>query len=241
MTDETEVNNAFNAEEKVLDTLVGEGKKFRDAEALARGKKEADDFITRLQAENAMIREELKKRPTEEDIAKKVKESLQSSTTTTTQTNGANQPSISEESLVPTVRKIMAGEQERTTQTTNIASVTKKLDDLYGDRQKAQAFLVTKANELGVSVKYLEQTAATSPKAFYNLVGVADTPNTSSSTSVKSKGTINTENFNKAPSEDSWEYYQKLRRENKAKYFSPAVQNELHRKVKEGKITLPQS
>lgn len=50
-----------NQPAEVLSTLVGEGKKFKDVESLARGKVESDNFITKLQEENQRMREELEK------------------------------------------------------------------------------------------------------------------------------------------------------------------------------------
>ena len=46
--------------ENPLETLVGEGKKFKDADALARAAIEKDRFILQLQAENAQMRTSLK-------------------------------------------------------------------------------------------------------------------------------------------------------------------------------------
>ncbi len=238
-TTSTEVvtSNAFTEEPKLLNELVGEGKKFRDTEALARGKKESDDFIVRLQEENAQIRKELQSRPTADEITNRVKDTL--STVTKPTTEVVNQPTpFTKADLQPVVKEILAQTQQQDRARVNVEEVTVKLDTLYGDRQKASKFLADKASELGVSIQYLEQTAAQSPKAFYSLVGVTDNPNTQTN-STRTKGSISTDSL-KQGTDESWEGFQKLRRENKAKYFSPAVQNRIHELKRTGKLVLPE-
>src|SRR5690242_15072647 len=55
-----------------LELLVGEGKKFKTPQDLAKGKMESDKFIVQLQKEQAALREELNKRLSVEEFVEKM-------------------------------------------------------------------------------------------------------------------------------------------------------------------------
>src|SRR5688572_12541162 len=57
-----------NNQGSILEQLVGEGKKFADAEALAKCKAESDAFIETLKREQAELRRELDTRLSLEDF-----------------------------------------------------------------------------------------------------------------------------------------------------------------------------
>jgi len=102
----------------VLGDLVGEGRKFNDVEALAKGKLEADRFIEQMKQENASLKADLEKQAYKLGVTTKMEEMASAPTTelldpnnnNSGTTNTANtQPSSSEadiESLVEqTLRK----------------------------------------------------------------------------------------------------------------------------------------
>lgn len=170
----------------VFAELVGEGKKFRDAEALAVGKKESDNFVDVLKGENKELREVVV------DLAAKVeklteKASFMSkisspsgngqennqppSQPTTTQTNQTVAGMTAEDVL-----KLVEQREVNTRKAGNLQAVEATLVNQFG--AEAKGFLTLKAQELGLSIEELLQTAQRSPNAFYQLVGIQTTNGT---------------------------------------------------------------
>jgi hypothetical protein len=165
----------------VIEELVGEGKKFRDIEALAQSVKEKDAFIPRLQEENKELRSLLRATETANerinsmaDILEKVKGNLAGTTNTgavvgdpkasdsiNNQTTGLSREEV---------RKLFDEYEETKRADRNKAVVNKRLFDVYGD--KAPETLAKKADELGVSVDTLQDLAKRSPTAALNMLGI---------------------------------------------------------------------
>lgn len=224
-----------NGAENLVEQLVGQGKKFATVEDLAKGKTEADKFITQLQAENKQLRETtLNKSEVDErfnDVLKRIDEQAQSKAQgkETTSTVGATE-------IAAIVRsQLTQAEQERTA-TQNVSIANDKILAQYGD--KAGEFLESKAKELNLSKQDLKLISAKSPSAFLSLVGVEKPAATVTVTATK--GSVNTEsNFNQDTKVGTWEYFQDLRRKNPTEYFSPKVQNEIFKRTADGTLKLP--
>src|SRR4029450_8159059 len=69
-SDESDIN--VDPNKNYLEELVGEGKKFKTPEDLARGKAESDSFIERLQKELHGLRNELKSRLQLEEVVDRI-------------------------------------------------------------------------------------------------------------------------------------------------------------------------
>lgn len=166
-------DNADNSNQSVLEALVGEGKKFQDPEALARGKAEADKYIEQLKEDKARLESELATRSTVEDMLKKVVPNPVS----------ANQPQVeqgkalSEDDLKARIVDVLSAAEKEKQVVSNVQTVANKLVELYGSEAKAQEVVKAKAKELNVSTKFLQDVAAHSPTAFFSTIGV-NNPNT---------------------------------------------------------------
>jgi hypothetical protein len=164
-----------------LETLVGEDKKFKDVEALAKGKVEADAFIVTLQNQIQTLAEELKNANITAD-RKTALENLMSSLTNTTkppvQPTG-NQPQepnnqtagLSHDDVV----KLLEARDKAAAETRNLQTAYAPVRKLYGE--KTDEVLDAKAKELGMSREALDNLAKTSPQAFVSVVGVNKTDN----------------------------------------------------------------
>lgn len=161
-----------------LETLVGEGKKFKDLEALAVGKVEADAFIATLQNQINVLAEELKNANISAE-RKSTLENLMSSLTNTTkppsETKPGNQPQekgnqspsgLSHDDVV----KLLNAREQEAAQTRNLEAAYAPVRKLYGE--KTDEVLNAKAKELGMSREALDNLAKTAPQAFVNVVGV---------------------------------------------------------------------
>jgi hypothetical protein len=79
-----------------------------------------------------------------------------------------------------------------------------------------------------MSLDRLKEIAAESPTAFFQLIGVKKMgEKTSTSTGVTTQSTIRSENFNSYSQDRTFEYYQKMRKENRSLYYSPKIQNSM--------------
>lgn len=164
--------------QSVLDSLVGEGKKFKTQEDLAKGKVEADAFIVTLQNTINQLADELKQANVSAD-RKAHLENLMSTLTNTTknpsETKQGNQPQnpsnqsgsgLSHDDVV----KLLEQRDAQAAQARNLAEAYNPVRKVYGD--KTDEVIAAKAKQLGMSVEQLENLAKTSPAAFLNVVGV---------------------------------------------------------------------
>lgn len=213
-----------------FEALVGEGKKFGDTEALAKGKLDSDAFIAKLQSEQAELRAELDKRMTSEEVLAKIQEANSAN-----QTMGENTtPQLSEDKVAELVKSTLESTRTEESKGSNLRSVDAKLVEMYGE--KAGAMLHQKAQELGISVDFLQSVAETSPNAFFNTIGV-QAPVKSPTVNT---GTVNTEalvnvNASSTISAESKAYYDQMRKENPKEYWKPDVQNKIMKLTVEGK------
>jgi hypothetical protein len=210
----------------VLGDLVGEGRKFNDVEALARGKLEADRFIEQMKQENASLKTDLEKQAYRLGVENQLKETASVSTAELSDPNNLSgtsntadtQSSSSEADIESLVEQTLKKRELEGVAKNNIAVVESELEKAYGT--EAAAAVQQKANELGLPMSELQGMAAKSPSAFMQLMGK---PAPVSSPLVQ--GSIRTEGSTmQASSEKDFGYYQKLRRENSTLYYKPSTQ-----------------
>lgn len=210
-----------------IEQLVGEGKKFKDVESLAKGKLEADRHISEITQTLAELREEVAKQDYAKDLLAKLQNkgtesgtvnSAMDDNTGNSDTGNTNQ-NASIEALVE--QAITKKEQTRTLEQ-NIAIANEAVVAQFGDR--ASEVVKAKAVELGMSVERLKEMAAESPTAFLQLIGVNATKRTDS---VTPKSSVRTETFSSTNTDRTFQYYQKMRKENKSLYYSPKIQRTL--------------
>lgn len=218
----TETTSSF------IEQLVGEGKKFKSVEELARGKIEADRHIAEITQTMAQMREDLAK----QDYAKTLLESLQNkgagsgtATEETTQTrnsateNTTQNREIDIETLVE--QAITKKEQARTFEQ-NLTTANQAMIAQFGD--KAGEVVKARSLELGISVERLKEIAAESPTAFLQLV-TGSAKKTADKVTMPSS--VRQDSLASTTSDRTFEYYQKLRKDNKSMYYSPKVQRML--------------
>lgn len=212
-----------------LDDLVGEGKKYKDADAIAKAVIEKDNFIERLKSEQEVLRQELAARPAV-DRSQEILDRLEA----------LNKKEPVTERIVPTItertevkgvtpdeiERILNEREQKKLAEANIQKVKATLQEKYGDRWAAE--LKTTAEKLGVTPAYLERTAAESPNAFFRLMGESTTretlftPPASSVQFAPSAGTSRNE-----------KYYNQLKAADPKKYFSPEIRNQQYKDMME--------
>lgn len=209
------------------------GEKWSDPEVVAKGKVEADAHILALEGQLSQMREDLGK----QDYAAELLTQLQNKATDSTdvdiavsnnnnnisgtETGEHTSPPVSAEDLKSLVEKTLTERDAKTATDKNLMEVATHLESLYGT--EADANVMKKAEELGMTWESIKDVAQSSPAAFFALLGEAKAP-------VKnlSQGSIRTDGvMQQNTGERNWAYYSSLRRENKSAYYTPKVQQQL--------------
>ena len=161
--------------------LVGEGKKYQSPEDALKSVPHAQKHIETLESELASVREELTKRQTTQELIDELKSGVQP-TATTVPVGELNQDNV-----MDLVNQTIATREANAKAESNAQSVAAKFTEQYGD--KAEDTYNSIAKELNLSVKQLNELAATSPTVVLKAAGLsaAKAPVASSS------GDINTE------------------------------------------------
>lgn len=173
-----------------VEDLVGEGKKFKTIEDLAKSKIEADAFIETLKSENAQFKAQIK---TQEQMEETIK-----ALTKPKEQPAPNAPTERVEEKVPDLSQRIKAELESVEREkilrNNVETVANKLVEVYGSEEKAKEVVNNLAKELGVSTKWLMDSAAASPKAFFKQVGLDETK---TAPPPAPRGDVNSEAFRK--------------------------------------------
>lgn len=224
---------ATQPQESYLQKLVEtRGDNWKDPEVLAKGKLEADAYIKNLEEQLANMREDLSK----QDYAAQLLQQLEGKATAPTNekplesnnyktggtnTEGNTNLAVSENDLKSLVEKTLTERENQATAKQNISVVDAALQETYGT--EAHNVLVNKSKELGISLQRMQELAAESPSAFFTLIGEKQ-----QTFKPITQGSVRTESVNmQSSSERNWQYYQKLRRENRNLYYSPKIQQQL--------------
>ena len=206
--------------------LNDSGFNFSNPEDIAKKAYHADQHIANLQDELKSLRGELDKRLTVEDNLERANElrKVEALENTT--------PALSQEDVAKLVKD---GYTQLTTQQVQEANITEANNALvtkYGQGKGAEA-MVAKAAELGITVDTIIATAQQSPKAFYNLMGMSTT-NAVETTGVSPSGSVNSDALAHTAQPTSGkpgtkEYFDAIKKADKRQYYSPKVQNEIHK------------
>lgn len=217
----------------VLETLVGDGKKYSSVEALAESRIKADEYIDKLKGDLAALQAQVGSgNPSTNDALEKILSELKNSnqntvTTTDTSSNSSNQPgpSLTEEQIV----KIVERREQQRQQAQNVESCMAEVRKVYGT--KADEFLSDLAKDIGQTVDQLKALAGSSPAAFQRIANLKNnnsqgTPGVSSSVNSQAA----TSSTNSDGSVRNKAYYDAKMKEVGAKKFAfdSALQKQMH-------------
>jgi hypothetical protein len=210
-----------------LDALVGEGKKYATVEDLAKSRVAADEHITRIERENAEYRE---------GIERNIREQQSRQNTPPAQVQDLNVPAqrAPQEDLAERIREVTRQDREAAETTSNVTEVTDRLTSTFGGAEAANAAVKAKAQELGVSVQFLQDVASKSPKAFYKQMDLDAQPRQAPAPhSNVNTGALHNQSAGTQAKAGTYAYYQDIRRTNPKLYSTPKVQLEMHKQALE--------
>lgn len=233
--------NVFDNAADPLETLVGDGKKYQSPAELAKAYIHADATIKAREEELATMRQELQTRLTVEEQLRKAREDSNRATGNPAQDPPKTPQAISEEDLNARILEVTNRASREARARQNAEEVAAKLVELYGDTAKANEVVRRRAADLGVSVEFLRDAAAQSPKAFYAQLGLDTSANTSNQrVAPPSRSEVNLNGNTSMVKEGSYEFYEQIRKDRPKEYFSIKIQNQLMKDAMEGRYIPPE-
>ena len=215
-----------------LEELVGDGKKFKTAEELARGKAEADAFIERLKQEQEALRNELNTKLTLEQYIDKMSGTGITNTPPPNEPNGnqgENLQGLKPEDVERLIdQRVSAREAERI-QNENLRTVKETLSQQLGPDFSTK--LKSIGQNIGMSEQDMTDMARTRPKALLALVGASAPQSQAPAASPLFTPPTGVSSFRSEgqPVDRTQKYYDNLKKNSPSDYWSPATQNQLHK------------
>jgi hypothetical protein len=214
------------SEENPLAVLVGEDKKFKSLEDLAKGKLAADKHIEQLEGELAQIRAQMAEVEEEASKSKTVSDLVDAVKKANKPDAEGNQP-VSEQQLKEMVAQIMDGRTEAQTRASNYQAANQSvLDKFNGDVEAARTYMAERGKQLGMNTEQLKTLGETSPSAFKQLMEVQPSTGSPAVTSLPNEVNRNQGNTDVIDGHHTKAYYDRLKAElGPAKYWNdPQVQ-----------------
>jgi hypothetical protein len=215
--------------EITLADLVGEDKKYKDPDDVAKAYAHAEGHIRTLERDLAALR-------AQKDLEANNPNNLLNPNPDPAQPDPADQPNPArsdpneEKDFRSRIREeVQALSQERRA-SQNAENAAQKMIEFYGNVEKANEAIRTRAQELSVSTQWLRDAAARSPSAFYATMGIdleatpsnRETPTPTSEVNLH-RGDPKVRNF---------EYFDNIRKADPKLYFSAGVQREMMKEAR---------
>lgn len=216
-----------------LPELVGEGKKFKTPQDLARGKYEADLMIEtfkrqqdQLRADYLELQKESAARARLEDLIDKLGQKAPASNEQPP-VNVDNTPKFKPEELDSLIDSKMEARDANRRRQDNYKTVEAKLRETYGDTYPR--VLKEQVAELGLTSEYINDLARTSPEAFFRTIGL-NAPKTQDGFQPPVRSNQRSDNFaQKGNQKRTWTYYQELKKANPQLYYDPKITNQMQK------------
>lgn len=211
--------------------LVGEGRKYKTLDDLAKAYLNADSFIEQLKAEN----QELRTKSVEAKTIDEVLERLSANQVNAAQATASDQVSstngLSAVDVAKIVEQTVTGMETAKTRQGNLLKADQAMKAAFGDKATEVYASVAKTPELNEAYMKL---AAVDPEQFVALF-TSKQSSTSQGSQVDSGSSVNTTmtytsgNNVRENTQGTKEYYAKIRRNEPAKYYSQQIQLEMNK------------
>lgn len=217
-----------------LSELVGEGKKFKDEKALARGKYEADMYVKTLETKLDEMRrdyEEARKQNMagarlEELIDRMNKSSSQSEDDRTQKSDEENTtPQFKPEDIEKMVKQKIEEAKRSDKEMLNYSQVQAKLKERFGVNYLN--VLEQQKQALGLDDALINTLAKTAPAAFFKTLGL-DQPS-QDGFQAPPQSQIRNNQFQPNVPKRTWSYYQGIKKKDRAEYYAPKTIAQMHR------------
>lgn len=210
-----------------LAELVGEGKKFKDTAALARGKWESDTHIKTLETENSQLRNDYLALKADSDARKKLEDliadfgSQRETSSSATQTNDGNKSAIDFSQIESLVDKKLRAERQAEAYDRNFKFVETKLKEKYGPSY--QTTLKKQIDELGLTAEQVDKLARETPTLAIKALGLDAQP-VQQTFMAPPASQVRRDNFKPMGEQKRYlSYYEDMRKTNPKLYRDPKI------------------
>lgn len=173
-----------------VDQLVGIGKKYASVDVALAAIPHAQTHISNLESELAVVREELSKRKTTQELLEEIQSGIPQGTT-------IPKVEINQDEIVNIVNHQLAQKETQKVSQDNTEKVRQVFTKQFGDN--AEKIYIALAAEAGLTVNALNQLTALSPNAVLKMAGIKETQKVNMGT-IKSD--INTQALDSTRSSD---------------------------------------
>lgn len=206
-----------------LAMLVGEGRKYKTVEDLAKAYINADQHIGTLESDNASLKEQVAKGKTVDEVLERLEQDRQRSGD-----DKSHAQSISVADIAKIVEAQITGRETAKAKNENIAKAQALLVQKFGDKAK-EVFLA--AADTKEKLRAMNELAAVSPDLFAQLFSTSPDVRNATDGSNKGKEATGQTATGRAADPDCKEYYDEMRRKDPRKFYSQSVQLEMHKRA----------
>lgn len=210
--------------------LVGEGKKYKNEQDLAKSVLHKESHIQRIERENAEMRDLLTKNDRTAKLEEMMTLLLQKNSVPSNEAppareepvdNGKN--TLSDEDIESKLEQLFTKKTVEQTRKSNLTVVKEKLLESYGDN--FAEVVKQKGAELGLNENEINDLASRNPKLFFKTF---DVQSTTAKPPISVKNELNSA-ITSVPSvgPKPRSYYLSLKQKDKAAYFKPATQRQM--------------
>jgi hypothetical protein len=231
LMDDNPTEPQIDPNKNYFEELVGEGKKFKSPEELARGKYESDTYIKHLErgrdelrGDYLKLREEYNSRAKLEELIDQLsKQQLTSSETPPA--NEGTRPAYDPKEIESLVSSKIQEHELTKRQEDNFSLIRNKLQQRYGNDYKDA--VKKQIDDLGITEADLNEMARKQPKVLIRTLGLDQEVQREE---FQSPPRPNQRSDSFAPSlqKRTWAHYEKMRKEEPDRYYSPQVQVQMH-------------
>jgi hypothetical protein len=216
-----DIFNEPTIETPKFEDLVGEGKKYKTTDDAARAIIEKDKFIQRLLEEKRTVEEDLKTRINMQEFLDRVQTPVSPQPVLQPVTNPQPAPAseLTAEQIEKLVQQQIANREAETARSRNLLTVQGRLQETLGENYATQ--VKQRARDLGLDIQYFNDTAARSPQAFFELMGL-NRPREELTTLPR--GTSNPPT--PSGTVKNFAYFNKMRKENPVEYSRYGMKEE---------------
>lgn len=211
--------------------LVGDDKKFKTVEDLARGKAEADMYIEHfkrtqdeLRADYNRLREEYNSGQSLKELIDQLKSNKESQNDITQNVPEDKSDTLDLTKIEELVSNKLQAAKQQEKEEANFATVQSKLKEVYGDNY-ANA-LKQQISDLGLTADFVNDLARKHPQVLFRTLGI-DGHSQKETFQAPPASKNRSDPFAPNVAKRTWSYYEKMRKSNPTEYFNPKTQDQM--------------
>lgn len=214
--------------DEFLSALVGEGKKYASIEELAKAYVNIDEFAETLKAENRELKEKVTKVATVEELMQKLSTKSDNGLQDDPPAKTHSIEGVKPEDIEKLIKDTVTGLETSKLRTANLAKANAMLNETFGDKAKEVFKEVANTPELQ---RVYKELAEIDPDKFIRQF-VEVPKNTSAPASQGGSAPMTNGQGNRSAQEGTKEFYDNVRRTNKALYYSQEFQIKMDKAVR---------